>query len=205
MAFGGIPLGEQATYLGQNYLPAVANLKNRFNQQKFNLQDALAQIGIQQRKDAYSIRDSELSRDEAARARDEAARARVASGGGGGGFDFGGGGGGGGGGQTPGASTGYGYTQRSNKGFNFVGPNGQPVSAATYAKANGMNFRDLLQYMANKGDTGARTALGFVGNDYGYNPNQIGSNARLYNSLIWGAPVKQASTTGGGGGGGGGW
>lgn len=68
VAFGGIPLEEQAKYLGSTYLPAVANLKNRFQQQRFNLQDALAQIGISQRKDAYSIYNDEVAREEAARA-----------------------------------------------------------------------------------------------------------------------------------------
>jgi hypothetical protein len=32
------------------------------------------------------------------------------------------------------------------------------------------------------GDTGAKQALGFVGNDYGYNPNMVGGNTGVYNS-----------------------
>ena len=75
VAFGGIPLEEQSKYLGSSYLPAVANLKNRFQQNKFNLQDALAQIFQTQRQDAYSIYDQELARDEAARARASSASA----------------------------------------------------------------------------------------------------------------------------------
>lgn len=90
VAFGGIPLAEQASYLGQSYLPAVANLKGRFQGQKSDLQLRLAELAAKQRQDAYGIRDYELQQD--ARAA-EAARARAASsgGGGGGGFTFGGG------------------------------------------------------------------------------------------------------------------
>lgn len=49
LLFSGIPLAEQAQYTGANYLPAVANLKSKYAQQRFNLQNALA--GLDQ--DAY--------------------------------------------------------------------------------------------------------------------------------------------------------
>lgn len=79
VAFGGIPLEEQADYLGTNYLPAVANLKNRFQQDRFNLQQTLAQILQKQRQHAESLYNAELDREAAARA---------SSGGGGGGYSF---------------------------------------------------------------------------------------------------------------------
>ena len=88
VAFGGIPLAEQASYLGQSYLPAVANLKGRFQGQKSDLQLRLAELAAKQRQDAYGIRDYELQQD--ARAA-EAARARAAASSGGGGstgFNF---------------------------------------------------------------------------------------------------------------------
>lgn len=78
LLFSGIPLQEQAEYVGQSYLPAVANLKAKYAQQRFNLQDALAKIGQEQYQSAYGIYNNEL-------AMDEAARARAGSGGGGGG------------------------------------------------------------------------------------------------------------------------
>ena len=74
VAFGGIPLGEQASYLGQQYLPAVANLKGKFQGQRSDLALRLAELAGKQRSDAYSIRDSELSQDaQAAAARASAA------------------------------------------------------------------------------------------------------------------------------------
>jgi hypothetical protein len=81
-----------------------------------------------------------------------------------------------------------GMTQRGDNGFAFTDANGNPVSAAVYAAATGQSFRDLLTKMAKAGDQGAKSALGFVGNDYGYDPNKVNSQAlaNLYNSLVWG-------------------
>lgn len=82
-------------------------------------------------------------------------------------------------------------TQRAGGGFNFTN-NGAAISAAQYAKLTNTPFRTLLQTMAAKGDSGAQTALGFVGNDYGYDPTKSTSyeNGNLYNSLTWGVGVK---------------
>lgn len=68
LLFSGIPLQEQAQYVGASYLPAVANLKAKYAQQRFNLQDALAKIGQQQYGQAYDMYNTEIQRDEAARA-----------------------------------------------------------------------------------------------------------------------------------------
>jgi hypothetical protein len=77
--------------------------------------------------------------------------------------------------------------QRAGGGFNFTNAQGQPISAATYSQLTKTPFRSLLQTMATKGDTGAQTVLGFVGNDYGYDPTKINnSNANTYNSMVWG-------------------
>lgn len=184
LVFSGIPLQEQAQYTGQSYLPAVANMKAKFAQQKFNLQDALAKIIQEQRKDAYNIYGQEVAQDEAARAR--------SAGGGGGGFNFGSGAS-----QVQGASTGgYGYQKKKDGGFAFVDPNGNPISAATYAKATKTPFRQLLETMARQGDASARQALGFVGNDYRYDAGKINNtapnintNRSIYNALTWGAPI----------------
>lgn len=83
--FSGIPLSEQASYLGSSFLPAVANLKAKYAQQRFNLQDAIAKITQDQYSKAYGLRADELNREAAERA----ARASAGSGGGGGG-SFGG-------------------------------------------------------------------------------------------------------------------
>lgn len=63
--------------------------------------------------------------------------------------------------------------QRSGGGFNFQDANGQAINAAAYANAKGVPIRTLLQDMANEGDTGAKTALNYVGNDYGVNQQKL--------------------------------
>lgn len=98
VAFGGIPLEEQQSYLGSSYLPAVANLKNRFIQQKGSLQEALAELAGRQRAEARDIYDREFARELEQQRLAEARRAASGGGGGGGGgFNLGGlfGGGGG--------------------------------------------------------------------------------------------------------------
>lgn len=82
--------------------------------------------------------------------------------------------------------------KRSDGGFNFTDSVGQAISAAQYAKSKGIAFRDLLSEMAKQGDQGAKTALGFVGNDFGYDPRKLSSVVsspgliNLYKSLVWG-------------------
>lgn len=88
---------------------------------------------------------------------------------------------------------GYGMRQRADKGFDFVDSSGRSVSAATYSAATGIPFRQLLQQMANAGDSGARQALGFVGDDYRYDTSKIRPGVtslgilNLYKALTWGA------------------
>lgn len=101
MFYSGAPIAEQQKYTGATYLPAVANLRAKYAQQKFNLQDTLNKIQAEQQLKAQGIYQEELNRDLQRQLADEAAaRARASGGGGGGGglggFDFGGGGGGGG-------------------------------------------------------------------------------------------------------------
>ncbi len=75
--------------------------------------------------------------------------------------------------------------QRGDKGFGFTDAAGNTINAAQYAAVKGIPFRDLLQSMAQAGDTGAAQALGFVGNDYGYDPRKVNQQwqANLYNAL----------------------
>jgi hypothetical protein len=105
VAFGGIPLEEQAKYLDNTFLPSVVNLKSRYGQQGDSLRLALAQVGIDQRKHGQDMWDREYQREEAEKQRvwerqqaeRNAAEARAAANRGiftGGGGDGGGGGGG---------------------------------------------------------------------------------------------------------------
>jgi len=97
---------------------------------------------------------------------------------------------------TPGMGAKPTMTQRAGGGYNFTN-NGQAMSAATYSKMTNTPFRDLLTTMSTNGDAGAKAALGFVGNDYGYNPTSYASyqNSGTYNALTWGAGVAQAPST----------
>ena len=190
MGFSGVPLGEQAKYAATEYAPALAGLRQQGQQKALSLQDAINQINERRDTLGQSIyqqeKDREFQSREAALARDaqlKAARAAAASS-----FSpsF-----------SPPTAPGSGGTdsfgnviQRKNKGFNFTDNNGRAVSAAIYARANNIPFRSLLERMAKLGDTGAKKALGFVGNDFGYDPRRIGSNAQLYNNLVWGSGLK---------------
>lgn len=195
--FSGIPLQEQAQYTGQSYLPAVANLKAKYAQQRFNLQDAIAKIQSEQYMKGQDIYQTELDRDAAA----EAARsAGGGSGGGGGGLDFGGFGGGGGG--APAAARAGGrpqIQQRAGGGFNFQDAQGRGISAARYAQLANIPFRTLLSQMAKAGDSGAKYALSAVGDDFGYNRGKVSNQtqANILKALginaAYNAPTKPAS------------
>lgn len=75
--FSGIPLAEQGKYLGAQFLPAVANLKAKYANERFGLRDALAKITQDQYMKGQQLYQSELDRE-------AAERASRASGGGGG-------------------------------------------------------------------------------------------------------------------------
>nr|MBA3679487.1 hypothetical protein [Candidatus Saccharibacteria bacterium] len=100
MLFSGVPLAEQAQYVGQSYLPGVANLKNRYAEIRGNLKSslvsALGNLDVEQNKYGRDIYGQEVARDqEAARLAEErrqfderlaaSQRADAASRGGGGG------------------------------------------------------------------------------------------------------------------------
>lgn len=213
LGFSGIPVGEQVKYDSTVFKPAVANLYSNENQQRLSLTDALNSLYRDQRNQATTLRDSQLSRDEQIRQfnanlafqreqlaeqkrQADAANANI------GGY-FGGGN------VSSGASN---QTrakvptiqQRKGGGFNFTDASGRAISAAAYAKLSGTPFRTLLSEMAKKGDRGAAQALQYVGNDFGYNPNKVGANSgavNLLNSLLWGVtnvkpyaqPARQSS------------
>lgn len=92
MFFSGIPLAEQAKYVGENYLPSIAGLKNRYAGIRGNLYQTLSQQLGQYDTEAATrgqgIYQQELDRDEQARqfneqmaAQERAAAASRASGG----------------------------------------------------------------------------------------------------------------------------
>lgn len=182
LGFSGIPLGEQAKYTATQYMPALAKLRMSGREQARSLDDAINQIREKQTLTAQDIRQKEMDRwqnqqqfdRELAARRESEARAA----GGAAMPTFGGG--------AVGNPKSASMVKRGDGGFNFTNAAGQSISAAAFAAAKGIPFRSLLQEMAKNGDKGAKSALGFVGDDYGYDPRKIGNNASVYNSLVWG-------------------
>jgi hypothetical protein len=187
LGFSGIPLQEQAKYSATEYMPALARLHQSGQEQATSLEEAI--LGIQEKRSQqaqgnyqYETTLAENRRqfdEQQAMARSEAARQAAAS-------------------FNPtfdpstlpmGPKTGSATaTKRADGGFNYVDANGRPISAAAYAIAKQKSFREVLQEAAKQGDKGAQTALGFVGDDFGYDPRKVNSAqlANLYNSLVWG-------------------
>lgn len=143
MFFSGIPLQEQAKYVGQNYLPAVANLQNRYAQIRCNLRqslaDTLANLDTKQREFGQGIYQNEVNQDiqrESIAAQERAAAASRASSAAGGGFS----------------------------------PTFSGNQAASSPQVLGQNatLRDTWQAEAKKGDWNAQVALNYAGNDGRY-------------------------------------
>lgn len=204
LGFSGIPIQEQAQYAATEYAPALANLKTQSEQNRLGILQSLNSLSRDQRSQAQSIFDANRNFAEQRRqfneqqrlAREQMARSGSGGGGGASAADYlsalaGS--------ASKPKGTQAKMSQRKDGGFNFT-IGGKAVSAATYAKATGTQFRSLLSQMAKKGDKGAKAALGFVGNDFGYDPRKV--NAALYNALVWDTGRRANGSSGGGGGGG---
>ncbi len=185
MGFSGIPVGEQAQYNATQYMPALARLKQQSKDQAMSLEDAILGIQERNRTQGQSIFEGERNFGEQQRQFNEQqkmAREQMAAS------------------QRAAASPSMGYNslgqqvksplpqQRKDKGFNFTDQSGRPISAAAYAVGAGVPFRQVLQDMAQAGDEGAKRALGFVGDDFGYDSRKVtdSATASLYNNLTWG-------------------
>src|ERR1044071_4637212 len=59
VAFGGIPLGEQAQYTSTSYLPALANLRSTYANKGLSLTDAINQINERRATQGQSIYEGE--------------------------------------------------------------------------------------------------------------------------------------------------
>lgn len=184
MFYSGVPIAEQSKYVGENYLPSIASLKNRYAGIRGNLRQALdqslAQYDTEAATKGQGIYQQELDRDERIRQFNEqlaaqeraaaAERARAASAGSGGGF--------------------------------YPGYGGSSFSAP--AQAPQQTLRQRWQAEAKAGDWNAQVALNYAGDDGRYDGavNSQDEYNRLKDVGIQGNYyVKNA----GGGGGGGGW
>lgn len=180
MGFSGIPIDEQAKYTAGTFLPAVANVQQSVNTTKNSLLDSLNNVNLDQRKTAYGIQNNQQTLEQqaaqAAQARADALAAQKAANAGASGLAglFG---------NTaqPKAAPAASYQQRADKGYNFQDHNGKAISAAQYAQLTGTSLRQLLSQMAQGGDAGAKTALNYVGDDYGVNAAKLGNNQQAIN------------------------
>lgn len=175
VAAGGIPMGEQAKYSATEYMPALARLHQSGREQATSLEQAI--LGIQEKRANQAQQNYQYDSSLAEQRRQFDLQQRAAAGNG---FS-----------PTYSPSTTNNpksatAIQRADKGYNFTDPSGRPISAAAYASVKGIPFRTLLETMAKGGDAGAKQALGFVGNDFGYDPRKIGNAASIYNNLVWG-------------------
>jgi len=183
--FSGIPLAEQAKYTATQFLPAVANLQGKYAQQRFGLQNALTDLGSQQYKDAMDIQQHQKDQEFQA---EQGRLAREASAAGSGQFNFGGN-------NTPTLTSTSGVLGTQDiplrvpgnpaSGYAFKDAKGTSISALEYSQAHQIPFTQLLQQMANAGDTGAKAGLSFIGIDGNADPTKVTNQqqADLYHSL----------------------
>lgn len=196
MGFSGIPLGEQAKYSATEYMPALARMRQGAREQAMSLEDAI--LGINERRNTqgqgiYQFEqqaaeqkrqfDAQLAESRRAAAQASAdARWQPTNFG-----DW----------NSDGSQDAFKMReQREDGGFNFRDPDtGRPMSAAQYAVKVQKPFRQILQDMANMGDQGAKRALGFIGNDFGYDRRKVAdqATAKLYNDLTWGTGLQRAA------------
>lgn len=167
VAFGGIPLAEQAQYAATEYAPAIANLRSTGLNNELSLQESLASLNRDKRAQAQSIYDTDQSRDFQERQFQESIRqfneqqaasnrAAAASA-----YSFGGASG-----DQTAAAPGAARVDRNAKGgFNFFDGTGKAINAAQYSQLTGRGYREVLSQLAKEGDKNAQIALQYVGND----------------------------------------
>jgi hypothetical protein len=79
MFYSGLPIAEEQKYVGQQYLPAIANLRGKYANQRFGLQETLAKLTSDQYNQASGLRQGELDREEAQRQFDAQLAAKAAA------------------------------------------------------------------------------------------------------------------------------
>lgn len=204
VAFGGIPLSEQAKYTSTEFLPALARMKSTAREQSMSLDDAINSIYEKRNTLGYQIKQNEdqlfesrrqfdqnmaWEKEKQAQALRESARQMAAasampsmgslmSGAGGG------------------SGLPEGMGEKRNKlgqleGYTFT-VNGKPASAATFAAANKLPVGDLLYQMGASGDKTAQGAYNWLKSIQGSQMFKSGAykNTPAYknlSSIFWGS------------------
>lgn len=151
--FSGVPIDQQSTYVGTKYLPAVADLKSTFQNNKNTLLGQLNDINAkrsQQASDTVASAAKQASDDAYKQAQLQLSYARLGNS------------------QSNAASSqadklaaqykatgksstdAYGNKNTStSNGYNFTGPNGTPVSLAQYVAGSGGGVDTVLNLLQN--------------------------------------------------------
>jgi hypothetical protein len=155
VAFGGIPLGEQAQYNATTYMPAAANLRSTYANKGLSLQDAINQINERRTSTGNQIYQFGVQQDLAERQFQEqqrqfneqqAAAARAAA-----------------------ASAAGGFSPTYGGGDTGSVPTGTAKGAAQPQFIGNNDLRGHLLYLSRNGNNDATIALKYVGNDGKYN------------------------------------
>lgn len=184
VVYSGLPIEEEARYTGEQFLPALASLRQTGQEQNLSLAESLAGLRREQGLLGQQIRQGELDRDEARRQADRAAKAAAAQAGSTSGI------------QAildeilnqanPKPTSLPGIKLKNPKlggraGFALtIGKT--PVSAFEYARRQSVDFGDLLYSMASEGDSYAERAYREIANNGG---NITTSLRAKYPALFW--------------------
>lgn len=185
VVYSGLPIEEEARYTGEQFLPALASLRQTGQEQNLSLAESLAGLRREQGLLGQQIRQGELDRDEARRQADRAARAASAGA----------------------ASSTSGLQSILDQILNQSNPKPTslpgiklknpklggkagfalaigktPVSAFEYSRRQNVDFGDLLYSMASEGDSYAERAYREIANNGG---NITTSLRAKYPALFW--------------------
>lgn len=168
--FSGVPVDQQATYVGTKYLPAVADLKSTFQNNKNTLLGQLNDINSkrsQQASDTVAASQKQASDDYYKQQQLALSYARLGNSANS---------------QTSKLASQYkvvgkglidgsgNKTSSTNNGYNFTGPNGTPVSLSQYVAGSGGGVDTVLNLLQN----GSKYDQGIYKQVYNLkDPNQI--------------------------------
>lgn len=148
IVYSGAPIAEQQRYVGERFLPAVAQAKATYANKRTSLEAALLDVGRRQTTEAtqelqrqqeadaqasYRAEQLQIERQKVAQAAAQKASTAAAK-------------------KAPNPATGYSLKKDPGGGFQFSGPNNRPVTAAQYAAVTGTSVAQILASSGNKKD-----------------------------------------------------
>lgn len=203
VAFGGIPLHEQARYSSDVFAPSILKAKDNARNRANSLEDAIFGINQQRMQQGQGIYQNEqqmfeqrrqfdeqqkLAREQMAAQQREAERqhaaARASAGGGRITPTMSGGG------RPPQSAPSMGKAVRKQDGgFAFTDAGGKPISAAMYAQANKQDIRDVLYQMGQSGDQYSQKLYNQLAQDRQFGRGNAQYDRKImqaYSPIFWG-------------------